>query len=58
MKNHIESFTCTGSRFDLDCQINSYCRHYNYNPISISVIWSAGTYVAFVVVEEGDSECP
>ena len=54
MKNHIESFKCNGTYYDLESEINRYCRNHDYNPISISVIWSAGTYVAFVVVEEGD----
>jgi len=54
-KNHIEAFMSDDGHDDLESQINSFCRRYNYNPISISVIWSAGTYVAFVVVEENDN---
>lgn len=51
-KNHVESFSCDSGYADLEYEINKYCRSHYYNPVSISVIWSAGTYVAFVVVEE------
>ena len=51
-KNHIEAFIGCKSSDALESEINSFCKRYNYNPISISVIFSAGTYVAFVVVEE------
>ena len=54
MANHVESFWCNGSYDDLESEINGYCRSHKYNPLSISVIWAAGTYVAFVVVEEVD----
>lgn len=54
MKTHIEAFY----EYDpmrLEHKINEYCKRHNYNPISISTIFSARTYVAFVVVEvDGD----
>lgn len=51
--NRVESFEGNGTYYELETEINRYCRNHNLNPISISVIWSAGTYIAFVVVEEG-----
>ena len=51
-KNHVEAFSCNSTYEELESTINRYCRNHQYNPISVSVIWSAGTYVAFVVVEE------
>lgn len=54
MKTHVESFACSGTSYDLECKINSYCEAYSYNPISISVIREEGTYTAFVVVEESE----
>lgn len=53
MKNHVEVFY-EYDAMKLKGTINKYCKNHNYNPVSMSVIWSAGTYVAFVVVEEGD----
>lgn len=50
--NYIKSFCCSDSYKDLEKKINNYCQELKLNPISISVIWSAGTYVAFVVMED------
>lgn len=56
MKNHIEVFY-ERDAMRLEHEINEYCERYNYNPMSISTVFSAGTYVAFVVVEvDGDVE--
>lgn len=55
MKNHVKSFRGNGTYYELENEINRFCRVYHYNPVSISVVWSAGTYIAFVVVEEGES---
>ena len=51
MRNHVEAFTDNYYSV-LEDKINGYCRSLKCNPISISVIRSGGTYVAFVVVEE------
>ena len=51
-KNHVEAFCCDGTHDELEATINRFCKNHDYNPISVSVIWSAGTYVALVVVEE------
>lgn len=50
--NYIETFYCSDTYEDLQSIINRYCERNKLNPISISVIWSAGTYVAFVVMED------
>ena len=52
-KNHVKSFKGNGTHCDLELELNRYCRNHNCNPISISVIWSGGTYIAFGVVEGG-----
>lgn len=52
VKNRVRVFKGQSSHTALECEINRYCEENKYNPISISVIWSAGTYVAFVVMEE------
>ena len=57
IKNHVESFVCSDS-IEMEDKINLFCKNRHYNPVSISVIWSAGTYVAFVVVEELDGDSP
>ena len=51
MKNHIEAFY-EHDAMRLEREINEYCERYNYNPISISTVFSSGIYTAFVVVEE------
>ena len=50
-ENRVKSFLSTGSYNDLENEINQYCRRHDVNPISVSVIWAGGTYVAFVVIE-------
>ena len=55
VKNRVKSFKGNGTYYELESEINRYCKNHNVNPISISVIWSAGIYIAFVVVEEGDT---
>ncbi len=56
MKSRIKSFRGNGTYYELEDEINVFCRRHNCNPISVSVIYSAGTYVAFVVVEEGEKD--
>lgn len=54
MNNYIKSFCCSDTYEDLTSSINRYCTRNKTNPVSISVIFSHGTYVAFVVMEEED----
>lgn len=54
MKNHVEVFT-DHDMYALETKINTFCSQVSYNPISISVFRDGLSYIAFVIVEEGDS---
>ena len=52
MKTWVEEFSSeTGC--GLEGTINAYCRKYNYEIISISVVQAHGMFYAFCVVKEG-----
>lgn len=53
-KNHVESFICTGTAYELECDINKYCGDCGFEPVSMSVIWAVDRYIAFVVVRGCD----
>ena len=49
--NRVEFFSVEGSAYDLEHEINRYCREYDYKPISVSVTQIGDSLLAAVVVE-------